>query len=272
MKLSGATWSFVGTTLSESVAIYRALGVSSIDLIAAPGAGLDSRKLIEHPDREALLINELNVPIANLIFLSGSNFADRALNHCDPHVRLQNINDFHAVVEFCRLCSIPSVTVLPGVRQRGWLREKSVSVSGDVLNEISRIAREKGILLTFEAHVGSILESPRNTLTFLENNPSLKLTLDYSHFIFNGYRQEEVDPLIPYAGHVHLRQGAKHVLQARWDKGIIDFSKIVRDLRTAKYDGYLALEYEHDSWLKMDRVDVMTETVKMRNLVRPLLW
>ena len=43
-------------------------------------------------------------------------------------------------------------------------------------------------------------------------------------------------------------------------------------LQEAGYNGYVTLEYEHEpGWMDMDKCDVMTETVKMRDLVRPLL-
>jgi sugar phosphate isomerase/epimerase len=61
------------------------------------------------------------------------------------------------------------------------------------------------------------------------------------------------------------------VLQARWEEGVIDFCDILRRLRKAHYKGYLALEYEHDAWLHMDQVDVMTETIKMRDLLRSVI-
>jgi sugar phosphate isomerase/epimerase len=195
MKLSGAAWSFVGTTLHESVAIYRALGITAIDLIAIPGTTLDSQKLIQGPAREAERIKVLDAEIGNIIFLYAPNFSERALNHQYPEVRKRNTEEFHAVVEFCWRCSIPSITVLPGVAQRGWARKKSLAVSAEILNELAAIASEKQILLCFEAHVGSILDSPKDTLAFLEANPILKLTLDYSHFVFNGYSQKEIDPL-----------------------------------------------------------------------------
>ena len=60
-------------------------------------------------------------------------------------------------------------------------------------------------------------------------------------------------------------------MQARWDDGVIDFSAVVELLKRAGYSGCLALEYEHDPWMECDRVDVMTETIKMRDVVRPLL-
>ena len=77
-----------------------------------------------------------------------------------------------------------------------------------------------------------------------------------------------MDCLAPYTGHVHLRQCAPGVLQARWDEGVVDFRKVVEALERSGYRGWYALEYEHDSWLGNDRVDVMTETIRMRNLAR----
>ena len=40
IKLAGAAWSFVGTSLLESATIWRALGIESMDLLAIPGASL----------------------------------------------------------------------------------------------------------------------------------------------------------------------------------------------------------------------------------------
>jgi sugar phosphate isomerase/epimerase len=77
--------------------------------------------------------------------------------------------------------------------------------------------------------------------------------------------------LIRYAAHVHLRQGAKGTLQSRWENGVIDFAAVLHKLKEARYKAYLTIEYEHDAWLDLDRVDVMTETIRMRNLVRSVI-
>jgi sugar phosphate isomerase/epimerase len=103
----------------------------------------------------------------------------------------------------------------------------------------------------------------------MQANPALKIALDYSHFVAQGYTQAQIDPLAPFAGHVHLRQGANGHLQAEWDKGEIDFPAVMALLKQTGYAGYVALEYEHDPWL--DLVDVMTESILMRDCVRPLL-
>jgi hypothetical protein len=140
MQLCGAAWSFVGTTLQESVAIYRALGIKAVDLIALPGAILDSQTVIREPAKEAKRINDLNVQVGNLIFSFASGFSERAINHRDSKVRMSNVKEFHAVIEFCWRGSIPLITVLPGVAQKGWSR---LAVSAEMLGELMQIADER---------------------------------------------------------------------------------------------------------------------------------
>lgn len=275
MTVSGSTWSFVGATLPESVEIYRALGIETVDLIAVPGRPdspqLASEQILHRPQDLSRQILRLGAPVSNLNYNFAANFHERAINHVDPGIRRRNRQDYGAVIEFCRACGIPSVTVLPGVVQGGWTREKALAVAAEELTHMSAMSRKEGVTTTFEAHVGSILESPLDTLSFLQANPELKLTLDYGHFVCLGYAQEQVDPLVPYTSHFHLRQAAPNKLQARWDEGTLDFTGIVGKLVSANYTGFLSLEYEHmEGWMNLDQADVFTETVKMRDLLRSL--
>ncbi len=77
-----------------------------------------------------------------------------------------------------------------------------------------------------------------------------------------------MDPLAPYAAHVHLRQAKQGFLQTRLEHGTLNFPRILDTLRAAGYDGYLAVEYVHQDYLQTDNVDVISETVKLRDLVR----
>ena len=275
MPVSGSSWSFVGVSLAESVQIYQALGIGTVDLIALPGTPdppqLASEEVLEQPRETARRIRDLGVPIGNLNFNFAANFKDRAANHKDPGIRERNRDDYLAVIEFCRECQIPSTTVLPGILQEDWTREKALAVGAEELNQFSAMSQKEGIVTTFEAHLGSMLESPLDTLTFMQSNPALKLTLDYAHFTCQGFSQEQIDPLVVHAAHVHLRQAADNKLQARWDEGTLDLPKIIRKLQSANYTGFLSLEYEHRlGWVDLDKADVITETVKMRDLLRSL--
>jgi sugar phosphate isomerase/epimerase len=271
MNLSGAAWSFVGASLRESVAIYRALGIDAIDLLAVPGSLTDPAAIIADPLGEAAKIRNLGILTANVIVSLGSNFADRALNDRDPEMSARNRHDFEAVATFCQASSIPSITALPGIDQEGWSHDRSLEVAAEALNDIASICARKGVRLLFEAHFQSVLESPAEVLRFLKDNPALGLTLDYAHFIYRGHPQVDVDSLAPFAKHVHLRQAAPGTMQAPWEDGTIDFAEMMRVLKRTGFSGYLTLEYEHDEWLDNNKVDVISETIKMRNAIKPLL-
>jgi hypothetical protein len=46
---------------------------------------------------------------------------------------------------------------------------------------------------------------------------------------------------------------------------------MMQKLKQRAYEGYVTLEYEHDPFWQMDQCDVMTETIRMRDAVLPLL-
>lgn len=272
IKLAGAAWSFVGTTLLESANIWRALGIQSIDLFAVPGAQLDSEEIEQDPKGQARRFKKLGMPVSNLFYLFGTDFENRALNSPDVIVQSKNMDTLKKVLDCCRTSNIPSLLILPGIDHPGMSHEDAIRRSGEVLTEMTAVALESGVLLIFEPHVESVLENPKETLKFLKCYSDLKIALDYSHFIALGYKPSDVHPLLPYTRHFHLRQGAYRKLQSRWEDSEIDFTDVVRRLQEVGYEGYLTLEYEHEpGWMKMDQCDVMTESIKMRNLVNSLL-
>ena len=48
----------------------------------------------------------------------------------------------------------------------------------------------------------------------------------------------------------------------------IDFTRMTRALRAAGYSGYVACEYVWAEWMDCDKVDNLTETVALRDLLR----
>jgi len=271
IRLAGAAWSWVGATLDESATIYRALGIDALDLIAIPGTRLDTYTIAADPTKQARIISKLGIGLSNLLMFFGTNFHDRALNSIDPAIRSKNLDTFRRMLEFCAAAGFYSITVLPGVDQPSISRNESLKHAAAELNRLNGLAREFGVLLVYEPHVQSILENPKDVLEFARENNDVKLVIDYSHAVSLGYSTSELDPLVPFGGHVHLRQAAPDKIQARWDEGSIDFPALVSLLKKTGYEGYLTLEYEHDKFWNMDRCDVMTETIKMRDVVLPCL-
>ena len=83
-----------------------------------------------------------------------------------------------------------------------------------------------------------------------------------------GYRQDEIETLVPHAGHIHLRQAKQGHLQNKLEEGTINFPSLLGALRDAEYGGWLAIEYVHQAYMNTLFDDVLTETVRMRDLVR----
>jgi sugar phosphate isomerase/epimerase len=269
IRLAGAAWSWVGTTIAESAAIYRAIGIEAIDLIAIPGSRLDTDEIAAAPRQQAELLSGLEAKLSNLFVFFGRDFRDRALNDPDAQVRGRNRETFKRLLEYSVAADFHSMTVLPGVEQPPHSRQDALNWAAEELNTMNKLANGSGVLLVYEPHVQSILEAPQEALAFARANSDVKLVIDYSHGVSLGYSCADLEPLIAHAGHVHLRQAAAGRIQARWDEGIINFPRLITQLRRNNYQGYVTLEYEHDKFWEMDQCDVMTETIKMRDTVFP---
>jgi len=269
MQLSCATWSFPQLRLPETVALARAVGLAGVDLGLFYQGALDRARLLSAPAGLAREVVALGLPVPCYFHLFGSGVRER--NCADPAAFAANVGDFERVAAFCAAAGIATVFVSPGMVNAGQSLDVSRAESARQLCALAGIARRQGVTLTVEPHVGSNLESPGAVLELLSRTAGLRLTLDYSHFIHLGYRQEEIDALIPHAAHVHLRQARPGRLQERLELGTVNFAALLAALHAAGYDRWLTIEYCHQSFMDMTNVDVLSETLKMRDLVQAFL-
>jgi sugar phosphate isomerase/epimerase len=266
MKLSLTSWSLPACTLQEAADISKALGVNALDVGLFYRSALDRKEIIADPQSVADKLRSLGIAIPNYYHLFGSDLAER--NLAMPGTIEQNMADFEQVMRFCDLAGIPTVFVLPGLVNPGQSRNDALLESAHSLNALMRIAARSKTVLTIEAHVHSYLESPSMVLQLLGRVDGLKLTLDYAHFVCLGYRQEDIDPLAPFAAHVHLRQARPGVLQAKSNEGAINMNAMFGTLRDAGYQGALSLEYVHQDYMATRYDDVLTETISLRDQFR----
>src|SRR6185437_10520043 len=147
-------------------------------------------------------------------------------------------------------------------------RKEALAETVESLKPLVEAAGVAGITLCLEPHVHSYLETPTLAAEMCERAKGAKLALDYAHFAVSGYRQEEIDALIPHAGHVHLRQARPGALQTKLEAGTLNFPALFSTLRDAGFGGYLACEYVHQGYFDTLHDDVLTETIKMRDLFR----
>ena len=57
-------------------------------------------------------------------------------------------------------------------------------------------AANVGVVMSVEAHLGSIIPTPQAARRLLDLVPGLTLTLDYTHFTYQGIPDAEVEPLM----------------------------------------------------------------------------
>ncbi len=265
MKMALASWSFPHCTLNECADIAKALGVPALDIGVDYRAAIDRSALLSAPERAGRALRDLNIDMPCFYYRFGDALDER--NLAAPENHAANAEDFKKVVAFCAAAGIGRIFLLPGVVNPGQTVATALEASATGLNRLLPIAQEVGITLTIEAHVRSFAESPQVALALLRQVPGLKLTLDYSHFVCLGFRQEDIDPLAPHAAHMHLRQAKPGELQAKFEYGTINFPALIGTLRSVRYDGYLVLENVHQDYMNTRYDDVLSEIIQMRDLV-----
>ncbi|MEO6829200.1 MAG: TIM barrel protein, partial [Acidobacteriaceae bacterium] len=165
-------------------------------------------------------------------------------------------------------CNARHLTLLPGVTFDQESYNDSVQRSSEELAWRIEAARKVGVTLAIEAHLGSIVPLPEQARHLLDMTTGLTLTLDYGHFTRQGIPDEEIEPLVPFASHLHARCGRQGRLQASLRENTIDFVRIVRSLEQHEYTGFITLEYVWIDWEQCNEVDNLSETILLRNLLQ----
>jgi len=268
MKMCLAIQSLRSCGLEEAAGIARSLGFTALDLDGVMDTTLRREKILNLDRTEVQRVKNLDLETPNIHWTFAPGSLLPAINDSDSQVRAENRRQIQLLVDFCHAAGIPSILVLPGVILPGQRAADGRKLSAEALGEFVEIGRTAGIAVYFEAHVGSSFESPEATAWLSEQVPGLGLVLDYAHFICQGYTQPQVDRLAKYTAHVHLRQARPGLMQTKLGDGVINFPLVFDALREVDYNGRLCVEYVHQDYIGADKIDVLTETVKMRDLIR----
>lgn len=276
MEFTCTSFSFPLLTFADAARVIALAGIPNLDVGAHEGGCHLQPSRVEADPRVAIeeirrATGEAGLGVRDFFPTFGHGFRDRPVNTLDSAAREANRRRFRAIVEVSRAIGASGVTLLPGVIWEEVGPDRSFAQSVAELRQLVPIAQDAGLRLSVECHLESVAESPARALELIQAVPGLTLTLDYSHFIANGYRPEDVHPLVPHAGHFHARQAHQGALQANHRDGTLDFPDIVRRLRGTGYAGDLCLEYTWQDWRGANNVDVLSETILLRDHLRRAL-
>lgn len=137
------------------------------------------------------------------------------------------------------------------------------------LNELGKIARQRGMKLAFHHHMGTCIQTIAETDRLMrETDPeNVYLNYDCGHFYFAG--EDPVEALKKYisrTAHIHLKDIRPNVLQRVHDErlsfltavkqgvftvpgdseGCIDFPSLFEVIKNSDYQGWIVLEAEQD--------------------------
>jgi sugar phosphate isomerase/epimerase len=189
-------------------------------------------------------------------------------NHPDPAERHKSRDQFLRILEFAARCNAGHMSGLPGMIWESEPAGDSLKRSSEELAWRLDQAQKVGIIFSVEAHIGSIVPTPEETLRLLKMTPGLTLTLDYTHFTYRGDSDDEIEPLLAHASHFHVRGGKKGRVQESFKNNVIDYARVLRKMEQTNYQGYVCLEYTWEDWQGCNEVDNLSETIQFRDFLR----
>ena len=203
--------------------------------------------------------------LSDVFCIPWTEFDVYAPNHPEATEREVSRRLFLDILEFTQFAGGPGITMVPGIDFENLGHQASLELAASELQWRAERCKEAGLRFSVECHMGSVASTPNDTLRLLELAPDLRLTLDYTHYIAQGFSQTEVDPLVPYAAHVQIRGGAPGRVQVGMRDNTIDYEAVLDRLSDAGYDSYLSVEYVWIDWERCNETDSVSETILMRD-------
>jgi sugar phosphate isomerase/epimerase len=270
LKLSCADFSFPLLEHDRALATIRLLGLRGADIGLFEGHGhlKPSCELLNPEQNGAKLKSRLckhGLTASDIFLQLHANFAEFAINHPEASRRIIARDKFLRALDYACATGSEHITVLPGVAFDGELLAASVSRSADELAWRVEQANAANLRLAVEPHVGSLIDTPERSLGLIERVPGLGFTLDYAHFTRAGISNARIEPLAKLATHVHARAARRGRLQASLKENTIDFPRMLGALNKNQFAGWVALEYVWIDWEHCNEVDVVSETILLRN-------
>lgn len=211
-------------------------------------------------------LGDLGLVVSDIFLQTGATHDQRAVNHPDKSQRDAGFEMFRRAVDFALACGSKHLSGLPGVSFAGVAETDSLKLAAEESSRRATLAAEAGLAYSVEPHVGSIAPTPDKALEFVRLARNVTLTLDYGHFIYAGFSNEEIHPLLDHAGHFHARGAAPRRLQAPVSENVIDFAAVNERLASRGYAGWICLEYVWIDWEGCNRCDNVSETLLLMSL------
>ena len=276
MKISCADYTWPRLRHDQALSTIRSIGVRAVDVaLFARGSHLDVEVIAEDPLYWAGRIQERverhGLVIADVFLTPGPNL--ETLSPTNPLTSdIQSSRRmFRQTAEFARKVGSPGITLLPGIVHQGDRPQQAFDRAAKELAVRVQMAHDCGLRCSFEPHFGSLVAAPAQALELVRAVSGLEITLDTSHFVYQGFGLNDIAALIPHTRHVQVRPARRNHMQVRVHQDESDIPGLINLLYASSYEGFMALEYVWMETWECDRVDNTTETVVLNDLVCSLM-
>jgi len=148
----------------------------------------------------------------------------------------EHFDQFSACCRLAKATKVVTITIESGMLGMPFNEEVGR------LRRLVEIAAVEGVRVSMKSETGRFSEDPNTVVTLCEHVKGLGLTLDPSHYIIGPHGGKNYDQILKYVSHVRLRDTSKEVLQVRVGQGIVDYNKLILQLRHLKYNRALCVD------------------------------
>jgi sugar phosphate isomerase/epimerase len=270
LKLSCTDFSFPLLPHEAALQIISLLGLRGADIgLFAGRSHLRPETELRKPEQKGAALRRRlaghGLSASDIFLQVHENFTDFAINHPNAERRKFAREQFSRTLDYAAAAGSKHVTILPGVVFKTEPRAKSLSRAAEELSWRAAQAAAMKLTLAVEPHVGSIADTPERALELAALTPGLGITLDYAHFTRAGVPDSRIEPLTARATHLHARCARKGRLQSSLKQNTIDFRRAIKALSRLSFNGWIALEYVWIDWEHCNEVDVLSETIQLRD-------
>lgn len=206
----------------------------------------------------AKVTNEFLVALKHHAFMHGVPISGTAVGNTFTHPpgpkRDAEIKSVKEWIDHAAVLGTPHIRVFAGEVQKGSTKDEAKKLSIQALEETCGYAGGKGIVLGLENH-GGIVSEAADILDMIRavKSPWFGVNWDSGNFRTED-PYHDLELIAPYAVNVQWKADVQP--RAAKQKQPADLKRIVKILRDANYQGYLALEYEaaEDPWTAVPRL------------------
>lgn len=260
MKLCGHTMGVPDKNIFEAIDFFGALGYEGIEVRCAsndtPPIGQINPEEFDNLVAEKI-VNKLQKKNMEIACLSPYYW-----NYIYPNMREQSIKGMKKVVKIAEELNCKRIRAFGGKKPSKEISyEEAWDKTASGLQEVGKFARDCGVDICVSTHEGFLTQCPKEVLKMVKeiSLENVGILYDYAYVDLCGMEGMEnaTNMVGPYIKHVHLwnyiisnREKNKRYTErqikptALLRKGEIDIKRLLRALKSVKYQGYLSDEYE----------------------------